>query len=205
MTSLRQLVVGLLAALVAASPARALPPLPPSKTNSTHALARLTIKSPASLSGYARSKFHTWETGPDHCDTREAVLKRDGRNETVDSLCRVSSGTWTSYYDGLIFHDASKLDIDHVVPLANAWISGARSWTPTKREQFANDLTDPQLIAVSASANRSKRDRSPDQWKPPRQAAWCLYARWWIDVKTVWKLTITTPEHTTLRNMLATC
>ena len=123
----------------------------------------------------------------------------------TDSACEPTSGTWTSFYDGKPFHDPGKLDIDHVVPLENAWISGARSWTAAERERFANDLTDPQLIAVSASANRSKGDRSPDQWQPPRHGAWCLYSRWWIDVKSVWKLTITQPEHDELAVMLATC
>jgi uncharacterized protein DUF1524 len=98
-----------------------------------------------------------------------------------------------------------RLLIDHIVPLANAWISGARAWTAAQRDAFANDRRDPQLIAVSFSSNRSKGDRSADEWKPPRRAAWCLYSRWWIDVKTIWKLTITAPERDALAGMLATC
>jgi hypothetical protein len=39
----------------------------------------------------------------------------------------------------------------------------------------------------------------------PRHAAWCLYARWWIDVKGTWRLTVTAPEHDALSDMLATC
>lgn len=200
-----RVVLALVAVLVAASPACALPPSPDGKAKSVQALGRLTIASPALSSGYSRTKFRTWDTGADHCDTRETVLKRDGAAETVDDQCRATGGTWTSYYDGAVFHDPSKLDIDHVVPLENAWISGARSWSAARRERFANDLTDPQLIAVSASTNRSKGARSPDEWKPPRRAAWCLYARWWIDVKTTWKLTVTRPEHDALAGMLAIC
>jgi hypothetical protein len=208
MTSSRTLVliVAALAAVTVGVPlARALPPTPPSKSKSVRVLAKLTVASPASSSGYARSKFHTWDTVSGTCNTRETVLKRDGVKVETDSQCRASTGTWTSYYDGIVFHDAGKLDIDHVVPLENAWISGARSWSSAKREWFANDLSEPQLIAVSASSNRSKGDRSPDAWKPPRRAAWCLYARWWIDVKSTWKLTITTAEHDALAAMLTTC
>ena len=98
-----------------------------------------------------------------------------------------------------------ELDIDHVVPLAHAWRTGAKAWTKARRRAFANDLTEPQLIAVSAHSNRSKGDSPPDQWKPPRRAIWCLYARWWIDVKTVWHLTTTRPERTSLRAMLRRC
>jgi hypothetical protein len=67
--------------------------------------------------------------------------------------------------------------IDHVVPLAEAWRSGAAAWNADQRERFANDLVDPQLIAVSASSNRSKGDQDPAEWKPPRRVTWCLYSR----------------------------
>jgi hypothetical protein len=78
------------------------------------------MKAPGSPIGYPRSKLHTWDTGANHCDTRETVLMRDGSKETVDRLCHVTGGMRTSSYDGLVFRDASKLDIDHVVPLENA-------------------------------------------------------------------------------------
>jgi hypothetical protein len=97
------------------------------------------------------------------------------------------------------------VDIDHVVPLANAWRSGAKRWTLVQRRAFANDLQDSQLIAVSASSNRSKGDQGPDTWKPPRRAAWCLYSRWWVQVKSHSRLTATQPERSELRRMVATC
>jgi hypothetical protein len=92
-----------------------------------------------------------------------------------------------------------------VVPLKNAWISGAWSWTTTKREQYANDLPDPQLIAVTDNVNQSKGDKSPDAWKPPLPSYDCTYARMWVRVKSVWSLTVTTAEKSTLTSMLATC
>jgi hypothetical protein len=186
-------------------PALALPPTAPSAKLSTQALARLTVAASGPRTGYTRAKFGGWNAAADRCDTRELVVRRDGTKVSTDDQCHATSGRWRSYYDGIVIRSSSMLDIDHVVPLANAWISGARGWTAEQRDAFANDLGDPQLIAVSASSNRSKGDSSPDEWKPPRRAAWCPYARWWIDVKTTWKLTITSPEHDALATMLAAC
>ncbi|WP_432278394.1 HNH endonuclease family protein [Nocardia carnea] len=71
----------------------------------------------------------------------------------------------------------------HVVALAEAWRSGASEWSAERREEFANDLTNPQLIAVTASSNRSKGDQDPADWMPPNPAAHCTYAQIWVGVK----------------------
>jgi hypothetical protein len=89
------------------------------------------------------------------------VLIRDGRNVKVDKQCRPTSGRWRSIYDGRINRRAGLIDIDHVVPLAEAWRSGAAAWNADQRDRFANDLVDPQLIAVRAASNRSKGDQDP--------------------------------------------
>jgi hypothetical protein len=104
-------------------------------------------------------------------------------------------------------HDprTSRVQIDHIVPLVNAWRSGASRWTRAQRVRFANDLSAPELIAVSASTNTSNGDRGPEDWKPPRRKVWCLYARWWINVKTTWRLTITHREKGALHTMLRRC
>jgi hypothetical protein len=112
---------------------------------------------------------------------------------------------WRSVYDGVIVTVRSQVQIDHILPPANAWRSGASRWTRERRVRFANDLRDPQLIAVSAVSNRTKCDSGPEEWKPPRQRVWCLYARWWVDVKAVWRLTVTGDEKRALRSMLGTC
>lgn len=91
------------------------------------------------------------------------------------------------------------------MPLANAWRSGAKRWSDEKRRDFANDLKNSQLIAISAASNRSKSDQGPETWKPPRRRAWCLYARWWVEVKATWRLTVVRAERTELRRMVATC
>lgn len=46
------------------------------------------------------------------------------------------------------------------MPLKEAWLSGARDWTPAQREAFANDLTRPQLLAVTDNLNESKGEIS---------------------------------------------
>ena len=110
-----------------------------------------------------------------------------------------------SYYDGETYTDVADLDIDHVVPLAEAWDSGARNWTAAQRESYANDLTDPQLMAVTDNVNQAKGDKSPDSWKPPLSSYYCIYARMWVRVKYVWALTVTSAEQTALTSMLGTC
>jgi Protein of unknown function (DUF1524) len=174
-----------------------------SKTASAE-LDKLEVGKPASMKGYSREKFPHWRSTGDNCDVRDSVLKRDGTKVKV-SGCNVVAGTWKSIYDGVVLDSPAKVDIDHLVPLANAWRSGAASWTTDKRGDFANDLDDPQLVAVSASSNRAKGDQDPSTWKPKQTGAWCQYAEDWITVKTHWKLTVTTPEVAALKDMLEKC
>ncbi|MET8360029.1 DUF1524 domain-containing protein [Micromonospora sp. NPDC005171] len=98
------------------------------------------------------------------CNTREQVLNRDGTSVVVDSSCAATSGRWYSPYDGATWTAAS--DIDHVVPLPEEWRSGANSWTTSRRQSFANDLSRPQLIAVTDNVNQSKGDQDPSTWQP---------------------------------------
>ncbi|MEV0621312.1 HNH endonuclease family protein [Nonomuraea sp. NPDC050404] len=187
----------------AASPAE----LPPTLSASAAAwqLKRLTVAEAGSMAGYSRARFPHWAGQGERCDTREIVLVRDGQDVKQDESCRAISGTWYSEYDGKTFTNARDLDIDHMVPLAQAWRSGANEWTDAQRKRFANDLEGPQLIAVSAASNRSKGDQAPDQWRPPRRSYWCVYSRAWIDVKSRYGLTITETERDALGEMVATC
>ncbi|MBN1171600.1 MAG: HNH endonuclease [Micromonosporaceae bacterium] len=168
-------------------------------------LATLRVATANSMKGYSRDRFPHWSDQGDGCDTRDVVLKRDGSNVKIKNSCTITSGKWTSVYDNKTFTDPGKLDIDHMVPLANAWRSGADSWEDTKRSSFANDLTRPQLLAVSATTNRSKGDQDPSQWTPPNKAYWCVYATKWITVKSQWDLTVTAAEKSKLAEMLETC
>ncbi|MFJ3904895.1 HNH endonuclease family protein [Streptomyces sp. NPDC090025] len=181
-----------------------LPGLPSAALARTR-LAALTIAPQRSMTGYSRDKFPHWAEQGDSCNTRETVLERDGTGVRRDSQCRAVSGNWLSVYDGKTFTKASGLDIDHMVPLANAWRSGADRWTQEKRKAFANDLVHPQLLAVSAVTNRSKGDQGPDEWQPPSRGYWCVYARAWTSVKSTYGLTATSAEAATLGRMLDTC
>jgi len=191
--------------LLCSSPAFAYPPTPPSASTATTQLNALTVKAEGSSTGYSRDKFPHWHTVSGTCDTRDEVLKRDGTGVTVDSNCEPTAGRWYSVYDAVWVTDDSAIDIDHIVPLSEAWKSGASGWTTAKREQFANDLTIAQLIAVTASSNRSKGDSDPSAWKPTNTAVHCVYAREWIWVKHTYGLSLQAAEKTALQSMLATC
>ena len=188
----------------AGAPTTAGTPATGSAKTSSADLAKLLVGKPGSMKGYSRDKFPTWRKTGSNCDTRDSVLKRDGTKVKL-SGCNVVAGTWKSAYDNKTLTSPSQVDIDHVVPLANAWRSGAASWTTAKREDFANDLDDPQLVAVSTGSNRSKGDQDPSTWKPPATGNWCHYAQSWIAVKTHWKLTVTTAEKSALADMLEKC
>jgi hypothetical protein len=173
--------------------------------NATAALDSLTVAPNGSMSGYSRDKFTHWIGQGDGCDTRDVVLKRDGKNVKATTDCKITSGSWYSPYDDKTVTDPQDIDIDHMVPLAAGWRSGASKWTDEQRKQFANDLSRPQLFAVSLQSNRAKGDQDPSTWKPPNRAYWCTYAQNWITVKSYYKLTVTQAEKSGLADMLATC
>jgi hypothetical protein len=198
--------VALVTALIlGATPALAYPPTPPSASTAQSQLNSLTVKTEGSTTGYSRDLFPHWHTVSGTCDTRDEVLKRDGTGVSVDSDCEPTGGRWYSVYDAVYVNDDSDVDIDHIVALAEAWRSGANTWTTARREQFANDLTIAQLIAVSASSNRSKGDKDPASWKPPNTSVHCIYAREWIWVKYTYGLSLQSAEKTALQSMLNAC
>ncbi|MFI8340083.1 HNH endonuclease family protein [Streptomyces sp. NPDC085639] len=194
-----------LTSLLTAPTAQAAPPAPISASAARAYLATVTPRAEGSTSGYSRDLFPHWSTVSGSCNTRETVLKRDGVNVVQDSACAAVSGSWYSEYDGATWTAASDLDIDHVVPLAEAWRSGANSWTTSKRQQFANDLTRPQLIAVTDNVNQAKGDLDPGKWLPSRTAYRCTYARMWVNVKQYWGLSMDSGEKTALVNILNGC
>lgn len=177
---------------------------PDSKDASTQLDKLVVMAKAGSMKDYSREKFPHWRSTGKNCDVRDSVLKRDGTNVKT-SGCNVVAGTWNSVYDGKTLTSPTQVDIDHLVPLANAWRSGASAWTTDKRSDFANDLADPQLVAVSANSNRSKGDQDPSTWKPTAASNWCEYAKDWIAVKTHWKLGITAAEKNALKDMLRKC
>ncbi|WP_371409336.1 HNH endonuclease family protein [Micromonospora zamorensis] len=192
-------------AVTNATPASATPPGIPSKATAQSQLNALTVATQSSTSGYSRDLFPHWITISGSCNTREQVLKRDGTSVVVDSSCAATSGRWYSPFDGATWSAASDVDIDHVVPLAEAWRSGANSWTTSRRQSFANDLTRPQLIAVTDNVNQSKGDQDPSTWQPPLSSYRCTYSKMWITVKYNWSLKLQSSEKSALQSMLNTC
>lgn len=174
-------------------------------TETMNALNGLSVAPWGSMARYSRDRFPHWSHQGDGCDTRDVVLQRQGQSVVTKPECSISSGTWVSVYDGKTLSDPHDVDIDHMVPLANAWRTGASQWTDEKRGEFANDLTRPQLFAVTVSSNRSKGDQDPSQWKPPLHDYWCVYAENWVAVKSYWKLTVTAAEKDALLVMLESC
>ncbi|MEQ4204433.1 HNH endonuclease family protein [Actinopolymorpha sp. B17G11] len=183
----------------------AYPPTPPSGGEAASMLAALTVAPEGSSDGYDRDLFPHWINQSGSCDTREVVLQRDGTGVAVDSSCQPTSGQWYSVYDATWVTDSSDVDIDHIVALAEAWRSGASGWTTTRRQEFANNLSIAQLIAVSASSNASKSDKDPAEWIPPNQNTWCIYAREWIWVKSSYGLTVDSAEKQALQSLLGSC
>ncbi|MEU4497548.1 HNH endonuclease family protein [Streptomyces sp. NPDC023998] len=187
------------------TPAQAALPTPVSADTARSYLASLTVSAEHSLTGYSRDLFPHWMTISGTCNTRETVLKRDGSNVVTDSSCAATSGSWYSPYDGATWNAASDVDIDHLIPLAEAWDSGADNWTTTKRQALANDLTQPQLLAVTDNVNQSKGDQDPATWWPSRTTYHCTYARAWVQVKYYYGLAVDSAEKSALSSVLNGC
>ena len=196
-------------------PSTALPALPtatptPTPTGTATVLHVTVSAVPATLPDYDRHDWKHWTDADGDCqNARNEVLIAESQTRVAyrtDRKCRVAAGEWLAPYSNTIVTDPGRLDVDHMVPLGNAHDSGAWQWSANRREQYANYLEDPQhLIAVTASANRSKGARGPDQWKPEDRTYWCQYAVDWITIKSTWELTVTQQEHTALVQMLNTC
>lgn len=163
----------------------------------------------ACTSAYDRDLFRHWiDADRDGCDARREVLIAEAITApVVGANCILTGGAWLSLYDGVrATGDGGSFDIDHMVPLKEAWISGAYRWNAARREAFANDLDAPYaLIAVSASSNRSKSDRDPASWLPTEIAYRCRYAGDWIATKLRWSLTIDFDEYAVLRRFADAC
>jgi len=109
-------------------------------------------------------------------------------------------------YTGLVFNSRYQLHVDHMVPLKEAWDSGAHAWSAQRLKDFANDLDLPAaLIAVKVGANTSKGARDPAEWMPPKRTYWCSYLKDWVSVKRKWDLTIDQAEADSMRLGFKVC
>lgn len=155
---------------------------------------------------YSREAFEHWiDEDSNGCDTRREVLRRSNRAHGDRGWCGAERGLWVSAYDGEVSEDPRDFEIDHLIPLAEAWRSGADEWPDAKRRAFANDLHPYSLIAVSSASNQSKADKDPSKWLPPNRGFQCQYVARWIAVKFRWRLAVDPAEHRALSSLLETC
>ena len=202
---LRAFSFSIAAVLLASSPAVAAPKIVTSTVSSSSLLTELVVSNEAFGSSYKRSSFRHWiDADSNGCDTRRDVLAAE---TTKPVNCRtLSGGAWVSAFDGVRTTNASGFDVDHMVPLKEAWESGAHSWDSGTRTRFANDLAyEHSLIAVSARSNRSKSDRDPNNWMPTTSSFHCQYVGRWIAVKYRWSLSVDPAEKSFLESKVASC
>jgi hypothetical protein len=183
------------------------------------ALAQLPVAAKTSLDGYERGcgngegcVFGPAWADVDHngCDQRNDVLHRDlTRVEVREGThgCVVVAGLLDDPYSGemVAFEkaDAAEVPIDHVVPLAAAWVQGAQAWTPDQRTAFANDPAN--LMATTREQNSAKGDSTAEEWVPADPRYGCSYATVVVTVKHRFSLTVTADEAAALESLLATC
>ncbi|MEH1124158.1 HNH endonuclease family protein [Micromonospora sp. CPCC 206061] len=158
--------------------------------------------------GYDRDLFHYGlDEDGNGCDTRREVLLAEATvTPIVTGDCDIAGGQWYSYYENETYEDASLVEVDHLVPLAEAWGSGAYRWAPATRQAFANDLGDPRtLAAVGTAVNQDKGAQDVAGWLPPFADAQCRYLHDWVAVKTRWRLSVDEAEKTSLQTLAARC
>ena len=179
---------------------------PPSLETVNGYIAQLQVAAEVS-SGYDRDLFDHWnDDDRDGCNAREEVLILESTTTpTVSGDCNIQ-GRWVSAFDGDVTTNTSDFDVDHMVPLKEAWDSGANNWSNDRRERFANDLDSPySLIAVSAGSNRSKGAKDPAAWMPPNRGYWCEYVYSWTLVKIRWGLSADPAEIQALQSRGGDC
>ncbi|MCH7231496.1 HNH endonuclease family protein [Glycomyces sp. L485] len=172
------------------------------------AIEALTVAEEAD-EGYDRSLFPHWnDLDGNGCNAREDTLVAEDRSGNLsDADCgEAMTGEWVSMYDGETVTASGDLDVDHFVPLKEAWGSGAHAWSTEEREAYANGLDQPwHLVAVTASSNRSKSDKDPADWMPELGEVACAYIWAWVQVKTEWDLSVDAAEAEALLGYAADC
>ncbi|MFJ9853364.1 HNH endonuclease family protein [Streptomyces sp. NPDC101150] len=183
---------------------------PATAGSALRAVAALDVKGRAPKTGYARSRFGSaWaDTDGNGCDTRDDILRRDLRATVFrGGDCVVVSGTLArDPYTGEAIRytrGRSKVDIDHVVALSDAWQKGAGRWPARKRIALANDPLN--LIAVDASANRRKSDGDAATWLPAYRPYRCTYVAHQVAVKKKYGLWVTGAEKDAMVRVLNSC
>lgn len=208
---MRKLIIAMVAAVAVTAgcgtaAAATAAPSPPTAGSALAALAQLPVKGRAPKTGYTRAQFGTGWKDPDGngCDARRDVLARQAVGTPVRAgahNCVLTATILDPYTDKQI--PSSGADVDHVVALGDAWQKGAQQIGAAQREALANDPLN--LLAVTASVNRSKGDADSATWLPPVKAYRCPYVARQVAVKVKYRLWVTTAEHDAIAGVLAGC
>jgi hypothetical protein len=177
-------------------------------------LDKLSVKGRAPKTGYARSQFGpVWsDVNRNGCDTRNDILKRDLTNIVFKEgtrNCVVLSGELSDPYSGTLINfvkgntTSTQVQIDHIVALGNAWVTGAFKLTLPERTALANDPLN--LLAVQGRLNSQKQDGDAATWLPPLKSYRCKYVARQIAVKAKYGLWVTVPEKNAMKTILAKC
>lgn len=188
-------------------------PQPAFATKAADLLATLPIKGRAPKTGYDRALFgQAWaDVDRNGCDTRNDILGRDltGIMFANSVPCKVQSGTLADPYTGTSISflrgsgTSSKVQIDHVVALSDAWQKGAQQLTTEQRTALANDPLN--LQATDGPTNQKKGDGDAATWLPPNKGFRCEYVARQISVKATYGLWVTQAEHNAMATILASC
>ncbi|MDQ0869528.1 hypothetical protein QFZ70_002001 [Arthrobacter sp. V1I9] len=177
-------------------------------------LESIPVKGRAPKTGYTRDEFGPAWSDTDHngCDTRNDILARDLTNETFKpgtNGCVVTTGTLADKYTGTTINfvrgqnTSSEVQIDHIVPLSDAWQKGAQQLSADQRKQLANDALN--LMAADGPTNSAKGDKDAATWLPPNRAFRCEYVARQTAVKAKYDLWVTPAEHDTINGILERC
>jgi len=173
--------------------------LPPTYTSEKETITEQTP--------YNRNEYGTWIDEDKDCQNTRHEILIAGSTVTptfkTEKKCLVTSGKWIGAYTNQTFDKTNQLDIDHIVPIKEAHISGAFLWDKKKKNQFFNDIEN--LIPVSRSANRSKGSKDPAEWLPSNEAFHCTYIQTWIAIKNKYSLTIDSKEQIAINIALKKC
>lgn len=192
-------------ALVAAVSATflAVPGVASAESMHLRAAVRALPRAAETPGGYDRDRFEHWIDADGDCqDTRDEVLAAESRVAVAG--CDILEGEWFSPYDHQTWTHSSDVDIDHLVPLKEAWDSGAKAWDDDLRRRYANDLGDRRtLVAVTDNVNQSKGDRDIAEWLP--DFGTCAYVRQWTAVKLRFGLSVDRAERSELVRLARSC
>ncbi|MFF1879779.1 HNH endonuclease family protein [Leifsonia sp. NPDC058230] len=175
-------------------------------------LETLPVKGRAPKTGYDRvAQFGTaWlDVDRNGCDTRNDILARDLHPAVKSGVCRVTAGTLDDPYTGKTIAfvrgsaTSAAVQIDHVVPLLNAWETGAQQLTQAQRVALANDPMN--LFAVDGPTNGKKGAGDAATWLPPEKGFRCTYVARQVSVKATYGLWVTRAEHDAIERILASC